>query len=189
MLAIQRSVTQWMEVQRSPDRARARLDLLGNTSRRIDRARCTRGSCTFQTDRSLCGMDLVGYSKEAFDRIVAEYGTFLREIDIEPTNFVPVAGRDGDNVARGSAAMPWYTGPTVLQTLDRFESERSPVEKPFRLPVQDVYKFTQQGDDRRIVAGTVDVGTVRVGDAVVFYPSGKKGRVASIETFSAPAAS
>ena len=55
------------------------------------------------------------------------------------------------------------------------------------MPVQDVYKFTAQGDDRRIVAGTIETGTLRVGDDVVFYPSGKKSRVRSIEAFNRPA--
>jgi bifunctional enzyme CysN/CysC len=131
-------------------------------------------------------MDLVGYEEAAFTRIVREYSQFLRQIDVEPAYFVPVAGRDGDNVARRSTAMPWYVGPTVLEALDAFESERSPVEKPFRMPVQDVYKFTSQGDSRRIVAGTVETGVLRVGDEVVFYPSGKKSRVKSIEAFNAP---
>jgi bifunctional enzyme CysN/CysC len=54
------------------------------------------------------------------------------------------------------------------------------------MPVQDVYKFTKQGDDRRIVAGTIDSGTVRVGDDVIFYPSGKKSRIKSLEAFNRP---
>jgi bifunctional enzyme CysN/CysC len=54
------------------------------------------------------------------------------------------------------------------------------------MPVQDVYKFTKQGDDRRIVAGTIEAGSVSVGDSIVFYPSGKKSRVKSIESFHRP---
>ena len=71
--------------------------------------------------------------------------------------------------------MPWYDGPTVLEALDRFETERPTLDKPFRMPVQDVYKFTAQGDDRRIVAGTIETGVVRVGDEVVFYPVRQEG--------------
>jgi bifunctional enzyme CysN/CysC len=55
------------------------------------------------------------------------------------------------------------------------------------MAVQDVYKFTKQGDDRRIVSGTIDSGVVKVGDPVIFYPSGKKSRVKSIEAFNRPA--
>jgi bifunctional enzyme CysN/CysC len=131
-------------------------------------------------------MDLVGYRQEHFREIVREYTQFLQQIDVVPAHFVPVAGRDGDNVATRSTTMPWYVGPTVLEALDGFVPERPPVDKAFRMPVQDVYKFTKQGDDRRIIAGTVDSGVLRVGDEVVFYPSGKKSRVKSIEAFNAP---
>ncbi len=131
-------------------------------------------------------MDLVGYDQRHFETIVREYGEFLSKIGVHPACFIPAAGREGDNIATRSAAMPWYDGPTVLEALDRFETERPTLDKPFRLPVQDVYKFTAQGDDRRIVAGTIETGVVRVGDEVAFYPSGKKGRVKTIEAFNRP---
>lgn len=131
-------------------------------------------------------MDLVGLEQDRFDRIVAEYTAFLARIDVRPACFIPVVGRDGDNVARASTRMTWYGGPTVLEALDRFQPEGALVDRPFRMPVQDVYKFTAGGDDRRIVAGTIETGTVRVGDEVVFYPSGKRSRVKSIEGFNRP---
>jgi len=133
-------------------------------------------------------MDLVDYDHGVYERIVAEYGAFLAQAGVRPGGFIPVSGREGENIARRSAAMPWYDGPTVLEALDRFSPEAPETDKPFRMPVQDVYKFTQQGDDRRIVAGTVDTGHLRVGDEVVFYPSGKKGRVATVEGFNRPPA-
>jgi bifunctional enzyme CysN/CysC len=132
-------------------------------------------------------MDLVGYDQAVFDQIVADYSTFLDRIEVRPAHFIPVAGREGDNVAASSPAMPWFRGPTVLEALDGFEPEPELAEKPFRLPVQDVYKFASAGDDRRIVAGTIETGRVRVGDEVMFYPSGKRTRVKSIEAFHAPA--
>lgn len=132
-------------------------------------------------------MDLVGYDQAVFDRIVAEYSAFLREIDVVPSSFIPVSGFEGDNVAFGGQEnMPWYTGHTVLKQLDDFENEPPAQDKPFRMPVQGVYKFTKDGDERRIVAGTVDTGQLHVGDEVVFYPSGKRSRVHSIEVFNAP---
>ena len=100
--------------------------------------------------------------------------------------FIPISAREGDNVARRSGAMSWYTGPTILDLLDRLEKEPSPVDKPLRLPVQDVYKFTEQGDDRRIIAGRIETGRVQVGDEVVFLPSQKRSRVKSVEAFSSP---
>jgi bifunctional enzyme CysN/CysC len=132
-------------------------------------------------------MDLVGWDRGVYDRIVREYGAFLDQVGIQPACFIPVAARSGDNIAERSVNLPWYDGVTVLEALDAFHSELAPVDRPFRMPVQDVYKFTKQGDDRRIVAGTIDSGAVSVGDTVIFYPSGKKSRVKSIEAFNRPA--
>ena len=132
-------------------------------------------------------MDLVGWDRGVYDRIVREYGAFLDQVGIRPASFIPVSGRGGDNIAERSANLAWYQGPTVLDALDAFRSEPAPTERSFRMPVQDVYKFTKQGDDRRIVSGTIDSGTVNVGDSVIFYPSGKKSHVRSIEAFNRPA--
>ncbi len=129
-------------------------------------------------------MDLVEWDRGVFDRIVAEYGAFLEQVGIRPSCFIPASGRGGDNIADRSAHLPWYEGPTVLDALDAFHNEPAPVDRPFRLPVQDVYKFTKQGDDRRVVAGTIESGTVSVGDPIIFYPSGKRSRVKSIEGFN-----
>jgi bifunctional enzyme CysN/CysC len=131
-------------------------------------------------------MDLVDWDQQVYDGIVREYGAFLDQVGIKPSCFIPVSGRGGDNIADRSPNLPWYEGPTVLEALDAFQSEPAPVHQPFRMPVQDVYKFTKQGDDRRIVSGTIDSGTVRIGDEVIFYPSGKKSRVKSIEAFNRP---
>ena len=131
-------------------------------------------------------MDLVGWDRGVYDRIVREYGAFLDQIGLKPSAFIPVSARGGDNIATRSEELPWYDGPTVLNALDEFRSEPLPVDRPFRMPVQDVYKFTKQGDDRRIVSGTIDSGSVSVGDTVIFYPSGKKSRVKSVEAFNRP---
>jgi bifunctional enzyme CysN/CysC len=131
-------------------------------------------------------MDLVAHDRAHFEGIVREYAAFLARIDVHPACFIPAAGREGDNIATRSVRMPWYHGPTVLEALDQFQTEPPALDKPFRMPVQDVYKFTAQGDDRRIVAGTIETGTIRVGDDVVFYPSGKRGRVRSLEGFNLP---
>jgi bifunctional enzyme CysN/CysC len=131
-------------------------------------------------------MDLVGYSEEAFEKLKVEYTAYLRQIDVEPVSFIPVSAREGDNIAERSVLMPWYDGPTVLGQLDLFATGRELHEKPFRLPVQDVYKFTNSGDDRRIVAGTIEAGTIRNGEEVLFLPSGKRSHIASIESFNTP---
>jgi bifunctional enzyme CysN/CysC len=129
-------------------------------------------------------MDLVGCRQEAFDTFARELGAFLATIDMTPAAIIPVIGREGDNLAMRSATMSWYTGPTVLEALDTFHSQGEGVDGPFRMPVQAVFKFTNDGDDRRIVAGTIDSGRLRVGDEVVFHPSGKRTRVKSLEAFN-----
>ncbi|HYN83351.1 MAG TPA: adenylyl-sulfate kinase [Gemmatimonadaceae bacterium] len=130
-------------------------------------------------------MDLIAYDQTTFEAIADEFRDFLRKLDVEPSCFIPVSGRHGDNVAGHSDRMPWHSGPTVLEALDAFTTDRSEVERPFRMPVQSVYKFTEEGDDRRIVAGTVLTGSVFVGDEVLFLPSGKRSRIRSIEAFNA----
>ncbi|HBN83902.1 MAG TPA: adenylyl-sulfate kinase [Clostridiales bacterium] len=131
-------------------------------------------------------MDLVEYNQEVYEDIKKNYATFLEKVGIQATCFIPVSGFHGDNITRHSENMPWYGGDTVLDRLDLFHSAGLPVDMPFRMPVQGVYKFTQDGDYRRIVAGTVETGRIKAGDTVVFYPSGKKSKVKTIETFNAP---
>jgi bifunctional enzyme CysN/CysC len=129
-------------------------------------------------------MDLIGYSQQAFDRIVEEYSAFLANIGLTPSWFIPVSAVNGENLVVPSERFSWYDGPTVLQALDEFENRPPLTAAAFRMPVQGVYKFTEQHDNRRIVAGSIESGRIRVGDEVVFYPSGKKSRVASIEAFN-----
>ncbi len=131
-------------------------------------------------------MDLAGYSQQVFDAIRRDYTAFLSQVGIEPRHFIPIAARDGVNIAHRGSQTGWYTGTTVLEALDSFENEKASVEKPLRFPIQDVYKFTEAGDDRRILAGRIETGVVRKGDAVVFLPSGKRSTIASIEAFNAP---
>jgi bifunctional enzyme CysN/CysC len=134
-------------------------------------------------------MDLVGWSQGAFEAIREEYLAFLKPLGVQPVAFIPISALGGDNLASRSAAAPWYQGPTVLEQVDAFERPKGRENLAFRMPVQDIYKFTEEGDDRRIVAGTIETGSVKVGDEVAFYPSGKRSVVSSIEAFHAPARS
>ena len=131
-------------------------------------------------------MDLVGYDQGRFDSISQEYTSFLSQVGLQAAGYIPVSARQGDNISLKSTNMPWYSGPTVLEALDAFNKEKSLVDRPFRLPVQDIYRFTRFGDSRRIVAGTVSSGRVRVGDQIVFYPSGKSSTIQSIESLTGP---
>ena len=130
-------------------------------------------------------MDLVDFSAERFAEIDATYRHYLAEIDLAPAQIIPIAARDGDNIATPSTRMPWYKGPSLITALDDFAGKADLSALPLRLPVQDVYKF----DDRRILAGRIQSGSVKVGDRLLFSPSNKTARVASIETWSAPARS
>ncbi|MEK0447678.1 MAG: adenylyl-sulfate kinase [Verrucomicrobiota bacterium] len=132
-------------------------------------------------------MDLVGYSAEVFEKVCGEYRAFLKEIGVEARAFVPISARNGVNVARrgGDPAVGWYSGPSVLDMLDTFEPPAPLTELPLRLPIQDVYRF----DDRRLLVGRIETGTLRVGDKLVFSPNDKTSEVASIENWSGPAQS
>jgi len=132
-------------------------------------------------------MDLVHYDKEVFEKIKADYTKFLAEISLIPKSFIPVSAFYGDNMISPSKNMPWYKGSSVLEVLDSFEKAAPRDQLPFRMPVQDIYKFTESRDERRIVAGRVESGTIKAGDNIVFLPSGKKNRIKSVEYFNGPA--
>ena len=131
-------------------------------------------------------MDLADYSEDRFNEIEKEYREFLKSINVEPKSFIPVSGFFGENIKNKSEKLNWYKGLSVLETLDSFEAKDNGSSLDFRMPVQAVYKFTKNGDDRRIIAGTVETGTLKIGDEVVFYPSGKRTKVKTIEEFNAP---
>jgi bifunctional enzyme CysN/CysC len=131
-------------------------------------------------------MDLVGNDEAHFRKIEAEYRAFLAGIGaVSPKQFIPVSAISGENLATRSAKTPWYAGPTLLETLDQFPKAPGKTDAAFRMPVQAVYKFTNAGDDRRIVAGRIDGGRVKVGDRVAFSPSNKSATVKTIEGFNA----
>ncbi len=130
-------------------------------------------------------MDLVDYSEDRFYEIVKAYSDFLETVNIVPQCFIPTSGFNGDNIVSHSLNMNWYGGNTFFETLEAFTTNPEQNSSPFRMPIQDVYKFTEDGDQRRIVAGTVESGSLSVGDEIVFYPSEKKNKVKTIESFNA----
>lgn len=127
-------------------------------------------------------MDLVGYDEKVYSKIKKEYTNFLESLGVEAREFIPVSAKLGVNIAELKDEMPWYKGPTVLNMLDQFEKKPRPDHLPFRFPVQDVYKF----DERRIIAGRVESGRLKVGDRVIFSPSSKQAVVKTIEAWSVP---
>jgi bifunctional enzyme CysN/CysC len=126
-------------------------------------------------------MDLVGYRESRFRELETEYRAWLETVGVKPHAFVPIAARHGDTIARHGENMTWYRGPTVIETLDTFDAPDPVPNLPLRFPIQDVYRF----DERRILAGRVESGTVRVGDRLVFSPSNKTSTVRTVERWNA----
>ncbi|HBR14340.1 MAG TPA: adenylyl-sulfate kinase [Candidatus Omnitrophica bacterium] len=129
-------------------------------------------------------MDMVDYSQEVFENIKSEYSAFLEEINIKPKSFIPIAAREGDNIISISPQMPWYQEAFLMEALDNFSKAAPNYARPLRFPIQDIYKFTAEGDERRIMAGRIESGTVSVGEEVVFFPSYKTSRIETIEGFN-----
>lgn len=129
-------------------------------------------------------MDLVDYKEEVFNKIQEEYKDFLENIGIKAKSFIPISALEGENMIQLSEKMNWFKGLNVLSALDSFEKESSPKDKPFRMPIQGIYKFTGLGDSRRIIAGRIESGSIKIGDEVVFLPSGKQSKIKSIEGFN-----
>jgi len=127
-------------------------------------------------------MDLENYSESRFQEIETQYRLFLQSAGIAVKTFIPISARYGDNIASSGQNMPWWRGPSILEALDSFTCPEEPRDKSLRFPVQDVYRF----DERRILAGRVESGTLRVGDRLLFSPANKVSTVKSIERWNAP---
>lgn len=125
-------------------------------------------------------MDLVDYAENVFQKVVKEMGDFLGGLGVYPQAYIPVSGFYGENISQRSALMPWYKGEALLDALDLIPGEENIDCKPLRLPIQDVYKF----DDRRIIAGRIEAGTLAVGDEIVIYPGGRRTFIESVEHWS-----
>ncbi|MCL5099179.1 MAG: adenylyl-sulfate kinase, partial [Candidatus Omnitrophica bacterium] len=125
-------------------------------------------------------MDLCDYARERFDAVEREYRAFLTGIGLEPMCFIPISARHGDNIAALSTRMSWWNGPTVVRALDEFKVADPPENQSLRFAVQDVYRF----DERRILAGRIERGTLRVGDRLLFSPGTKTSGVRTIERWN-----
>lgn len=124
-------------------------------------------------------MDLIDYSQEKFNVIKNEMNAFLKKLNVHPMSYIPISAFYGENLTSKSEKLSWYTGETVLEALDLFTEEEGLEAKPLRFPIQDVYKF----DNRRIIAGRIEAGTLKVGDKILISPSNRTTKVKSIEAF------
>jgi bifunctional enzyme CysN/CysC len=125
-------------------------------------------------------MDMVEFSQDRFDDVSAEIRAYLNEIGVAPGVIVPISARHGDNVVAASENLPWFKGPTLVKALDAFKPVASEDELPLRLPIQDVYK----PDERRILAGRIETGRLRVGDTLHFSPINRTAKIVSIEAWN-----
>ncbi|WP_378951442.1 sulfate adenylyltransferase subunit 1 [Pelosinus sp. sgz500959] len=122
-------------------------------------------------------MDLIDYSEEKFNAIKQEMNEFLNGLHVYPLKYIPISAFNGENITTESDKMPWYKGEPILKAIDLFEKDKGLEGKPLRFPIQDVYKF----DNRRIIAGRIEAGTLKTGDEILISPSNKVTKVKSIE--------
>ncbi|QDE96352.1 GTP-binding protein [Myxococcus xanthus] len=128
-------------------------------------------------------MDLTGFDRDTFERIGTELVDFAHALGFEGVRLFPVSASRGDNITRPSARTPWHEGGTLLAWLESLPHQRRQDDAPFRFPVQYVLRPHQ---DYRGLAGQIASGTVRVGDEIQVHPSGRRTRVAGIDTFDGP---
>lgn len=122
----------------------------------------------------------VNFSQARYDEIAKEVGAYLKKVgyNVEKVRFVPISGWNGDNMIEKSDNMPWYKGPTLLEALDMLDPPSRPLDKPLRLPLQDVYKI---GGIGTVPVGRVETGILKPGDVVTFAPANITTEVKSIE--------
>jgi len=125
------------------------------------------------------------YDKKRFEEVKAAVQKLLRLVGYRADKIpiIPVSGYKGDNLVEKSGNMPWYDGPTLFEALDMLEVPPKPIDKPLRIPIQDVYSITGVGT---VPVGRVETGVLKVGDKVVIMPPGITGEVKSIETHHTP---
>jgi elongation factor 1-alpha len=126
-------------------------------------------------------MDTVDFDEKRFNEVVEDTKKLLRSIGykVEEIPFVPISAYYGDNVVKKSDRTPWYKGPTLVEALDATIKEpEKPIDKPLRIPIQDVFTITGVGT---VPVGRVETGVLKKGDKIVFEPAGVSGEVKSIE--------
>jgi elongation factor 1-alpha len=124
----------------------------------------------------------VNYSEDRYkairDEVSAYLSTLLLGYEVTKIPFIPISGWEGDNIVDRSIQMPWYEGPSLLEALNNVEQPDYPVDRPLRIPVQDVYEI---GGIGTVAVGKVETGTLKPGMKITFAPSGLAAQVKSIE--------
>jgi elongation factor 1-alpha len=125
-------------------------------------------------------MDAVDYKEDRYKEVKAEVEKLLKSMGWkdEQVQWVASSAYRGDNVKKKSENMPWYKGPTLIEALDNLKVPPKLIDKPLRLPIQDVYSITGHGT---VPVGRIETGRMKPGDKIIFMPSGKVGEVKKIE--------
>jgi elongation factor 1-alpha len=125
-------------------------------------------------------MDRVNYEEKRFNEVKKDVSSLLKIIGykVDKIPFVPISAFHGENIIKKSEKMPWYNGPTLIDTINTLEVPVLPVDLPLRLPIQDVYSISGVGT---VPVGRVETGVMKKGDKVIFQPSNVIGEIKSIE--------
>jgi elongation factor 1-alpha len=125
-------------------------------------------------------MDAVNYDRVRYEEVKKDVSNLLKTIGykLEDVPIIPISAYKGDNIKTKSAAMDWYTGPTLVDQLDKLVVPEKPLNKSLRLPIQDVYTITGVGT---VPVGRVETGIMKVNDKVIVMPAGATGEIKSIE--------
>ncbi len=124
-------------------------------------------------------MDLVNYDEIKFNEIKKEILDSLSKIGLNPEFIIPISALKGENILNKSTNMDWYNGLTILEALDKFEIENK-IKNYLRMPIQDIYDI----DNKKIIAGKIESGKIKVGDEIKILPMNKNNKVKSIEAFN-----
>ncbi len=130
-------------------------------------------------------MDKINYDKERYEQVKEEVTKLLKMVGYkaEEIPMIPTSAYYGDNVIKKSDKTPWYDGPTFFEVFDMFKAPEKPIDKPLRIPIQDVYSISGVGT---VPVGRVETGVLKTGDKVIFMPPAVSGEVKSIEMHHEP---
>ncbi len=130
-------------------------------------------------------MDVVNYDESRYKEVKGDVENLLRGVGykLEDVKVLPISAYKGDNIVKKSENMSWYTGQTLIEALDNIKPITRPMDKPLRLPVQDVYSITGVGT---VPVGRVETGVMKQNQTVVIMPAGIKAEIKSIEMHHQP---
>jgi len=129
-------------------------------------------------------MDLVNYSKEAYDKIKKDFEDFATKLEIKDVRFIPISALNGDNVVDRSKNMDWYDGSTLMHLLENIHIGSDHNHVDCRFPVQFVIRpQSKEYPDYRGYAGRIEGGVFKPGDDVSVLPSGFTSKIKAIDTF------